>query len=1028
MNGKSFRAEFLAASALHLLCLAWVFHAPLLRGQVDSLQGRADLTQAATGMSEMVYITQPILSSQAKFLKEGLFPAWTPLSQGGTPLIGKMQGGIFSPYHIPLHVLPLSWLPYAFSLVVALKIYLAFAFAYLFGRCLRLDFFPAFLCGTLFVFSHLILGKIFTWSGGGLYLPLVLLLTELCFHERRKAAQFLLPWAVAFSFFSGHFESAFRINFVAGLYFLCRLRQEPAQPSGVKLNALLVFAGLMLLGVAIAAVQIAPAIEYNNLSYNKVWHTPKWFNILEHEIIGKHLSGEDVPLLSLGFGAAGLFAYFLRRSLRATARAMGAKTGAALALALAIAALANLGLDDSLIQLTFLPGADGIAQWLLGLSLAVFSFWAWRQEDQHPGVRIIGGILIGSLLVINKLPLLANAILHAPMISNFHNTTYRWEFNLALAVLGAAAWQKISRSLQLPWRQRLAAARGFFSFFCIFLFGYLAAQPLKEAVALLVPTSTISSRQAGSPEAAGGIMGPEFPITFSRHWTLAGWLPADPPPASVVIHLLQGNQVVSSLPAQLSPTASGRLYFHARLPLPESAVTWAMARVSYGGQPERILRGPEINSQKRQWGRRGDVLLLAGLLLLPVFFLAGGWGLKLGYALALAAAVWPAGLEGIGANQIPYALPGIAKIKEDRGLFRVSSLNYNFLQADYANMYGLSDFRGGGDALDVLTEIYFSQIYNGFLADPKAPPFETGLRLLGLANVKYLLDAPGKTPAHAGLETFYQGADMTIFKNKYFSPRALFYDQFAEMPLGNWRDWGSRGRFLGPIAGWMTQQKPDFEKILLLNDSPRGFNPAAAETRPPARIDVAEYSPDKIVLNVETPRPGFVFLSDNFFPGWEAVLNGRKAKILRSWITFRAVEVPGGKSSLVFLYRPLLLRLGALLSAVLALAWAFFYRRFLLQRGPPDAAPAHPQKNKKASAPDSGQQAAAAAAGSCAATAQAVFLTLIGACMLYWSCWSAFVYRGNALVSWTARALLAVAGIVLAMDIKNGRYKTARPA
>ena len=55
---------------------------------------------------------------------------------------------------------------------------------------------------------------------------------------------------------------------------------------------------------------------------------------------------------------------------------------------------------------------------------------------------------------------------------------------------------------------------------------------------------------------------------------------------------------------------------------------------------------------------------------------------------------------------------------------------------------------------------------------------------------------------------------------------------------------------------------------------------------------------NRVRLSVEAPKPGFVFLSDNYFPGWTAKVNGNPAEILRSWVTFRAVQVPAGRSEL----------------------------------------------------------------------------------------------------------------------------------
>ena len=66
-------------------------------------------------------------------------------------------------------------------------------------------------------------------------------------------------------------------------------------------------------------------------------------------------------------------------------------------------------------------------------------------------------------------------------------------------------------------------------------------------------------------------------------------------------------------------------------------------------------------------------------------------------------------------------------------------------------------------------------------------------------------------------------------------------------------------------------------------------------------------------------------LSDRWYPGWKATVNGRNADVLRANGVFRAVEVPAGVSDVEFRFLPRSLRLGAAVSlfglAALATLW-----------------------------------------------------------------------------------------------------------
>ena len=94
--------------------------------------------------------------------------------------------------------------------------------------------------------------------------------------------------------------------------------------------------------------------------------------------------------------------------------------------------------------------------------------------------------------------------------------------------------------------------------------------------------------------------------------------------------------------------------------------------------------------------------------------------------------------------------------------------------------------------------------------------------------------------------------------------------------------------------------------------------PSAAEGLP----EIVQHEPARIDIKVQAAAPALLVLSDLFYPGWEAAVDGRPAEILRANYVMRAVAIPQGAHEIRFLYRPASFRAGLAASAAGCLAVA----------------------------------------------------------------------------------------------------------
>ena len=127
-------------------------------------------------------------------------------------------------------------------------------------------------------------------------------------------------------------------------------------------------------------------------------------------------------------------------------------------------------------------------------------------------------------------------------------------------------------------------------------------------------------------------------------------------------------------------------------------------------------------------------------------------------------------------------------------------------------------------------------------------------------------------------------------------------------------------------------QQPSFEPlhtvVLMQNDA---HPPTSAESSPSsmgAPVSILFYSENQIVLATSAERPGYLVLSEVWYPGWRATVNSEAAPVLRANYTLRALPVPAGELTIRLWYAPASWRRGLALFGVgiLLLAGLFLWR------------------------------------------------------------------------------------------------------
>jgi hypothetical protein len=108
---------------------------------------------------------------------------------------------------------------------------------------------------------------------------------------------------------------------------------------------------------------------------------------------------------------------------------------------------------------------------------------------------------------------------------------------------------------------------------------------------------------------------------------------------------------------------------------------------------------------------------------------------------------------------------------------------------------------------------------------------------------------------------------------------------------------------------------PDRE--VLLEEKPLGVTPSSELRTPNSLGGLPEFiseSNNRLQLHVKASEDTFLVLSDTYFPGWKAYVDGNEEKIYRADYNFRALHLSAGTHRVDFVYHPMSFTLGAVVT------------------------------------------------------------------------------------------------------------------
>jgi hypothetical protein len=204
-------------------------------------------------------------------------------------------------------------------------------------------------------------------------------------------------------------------------------------------------------------------------------------------------------------------------------------------------------------------------------------------------------------------------------------------------------------------------------------------------------------------------------------------------------------------------------------------------------------------------------------------------------------------------------------------------------------------------------------------------PLVSILPILDMLNVKYVITE--KPVELRGLSWVMDGpATSKLYQNHYSLPRAFLVREFQV--INNDQE----------FAKAFHELTFDPRTTILLERVPSRFlefkeKPVVPNLEPAVRV--LTYENNRIVLEVDTPEAVFLFMSEAYYPGWQAYVDGKREEILQANYVFRAVPVPPGSHRVEVVYQPLSFKVGLGITlatvSLLLISWAFSVRKRLLR-------------------------------------------------------------------------------------------------
>lgn len=276
-------------------------------------------------------------------------------------------------------------------------------------------------------------------------------------------------------------------------------------------------------------------------------------------------------------------------------------------------------------------------------------------------------------------------------------------------------------------------------------------------------------------------------------------------------------------------------------------------------------------------------------------------------------------------------LPVIQEIKKISGYDRVWGYGNAYIDKNIPQQYHWFSTDGYGNLSPKrYAELLSTIINNGKLGGPirrsdtdlyaaserdsfgTANPYR--LRIMSLLGVKYILESKkgdlkdknttvNRFPEHS-FQLIWENDSWCIWLYKESLPRAIFATRYLVKSSDQ------------QLIDMLYDPSIKLSQTVLLERDPHVTLKMQPSANIQATATIKSYELNSVTISSFSPVDGFVLLTDNYYPGWKATVDGKATEIFRGDYSFKAVFVPKGSHIIRFIYFPLTFKIGLAISVV----------------------------------------------------------------------------------------------------------------